>query len=144
MPTPPRTRTRVLELLSEGEAITSSELRARLGWPCSSGNVWAVVKKLHTERLIHIDSWKRSYGTKGAMGPRWKLGPGEDAPKPKNDRAADNRRYWHNLDPTLRQHRTQKYKGKTNPFTGLYIHAINQTARPVRKKGRPKNGRGKT
>lgn len=55
-----------------------------------------VLRELRECGLVHISKWKRSLDVGGAPLAMWKIGQGQDAPKPEPlGHRACNLRYWH-------------------------------------------------
>jgi len=100
---------KVLQALEVEHRCTSKRL-SELS-TLSESVIYVSVKVLKAQKLIYIAGWKRSYGTKGAMGPMWSLGSRSNVQKPRSDRSEDNRRYRRKLTPVIKKLRFKKYHG---------------------------------
>ena len=74
----PRVRSKALELLQAGKAITKHDLAKAA--PCHVGSALQALRKMHAEiENVRIASWCISHNQPL---PVYKLGLGEDAPRP--------------------------------------------------------------
>ena len=105
-----KTTERILQTLKEQGPKTTRELMSILG--ISDNTVWTHIQMLRSTKEVRIGGWKRSYGTRGRMGPRWTTSPGEDTSRPRNNRAADNKRYYNKLTPYAKRVRNSRNKGR--------------------------------
>ncbi|MEY8688460.1 MAG: hypothetical protein AB9M53_01090 [Leptothrix sp. (in: b-proteobacteria)] len=96
------TTDRILATLREVGPLTTAELADRLGVPQS--NIASAMVRLGRvaergpgtgARRAHITTWRHGLGT-ARLYPRpvWKVGHGDDAPRPVADQNAVKRRYW--------------------------------------------------
>ena len=88
----------ILEALQSPTAkkrgLTQGELQQRCG--ISMGCVNQHVHELHAKKVIHICGWKTDVGGThgGRFQARWRLGPGEDVPKPPPLTRAEIAKRW--------------------------------------------------
>jgi predicted ArsR family transcriptional regulator len=123
-PPPPRPdsfsirRAEVLAALRQHKKLTQPQCASLLGYRVEE--LRRVFDALHAQRSIYISDWKRSYGTGGGMARIFSLGAKPDAPRPKHDVRADNRRC------KQRQRALQKPKHAPrtlNPWANLLVGA---------------------
>lgn len=84
----------ICHVLQSGKALSSLEISQKIG--ISRQHVYAELRSHHPSD-VHVSE----YGERGPTGYRpklWKLGPGQDAPRPKPMTQAEmNRRRWKNI-----------------------------------------------
>ncbi len=128
MSVPSPTRDKILTLLRDTGPMTAAELSDALGM--RRQQVDCAIRKTRAHKgFMHITGWKRSLGTRGAMGAIWAAGPGRDAKQPEPlTKAQTNASYYQKHKAVIRLKARATYG--TAPAGALGYMAIALGARP--------------
>lgn len=106
----PTTRNAIVALLTEHGPLHVAAMAALLNKNFQT--VQSAIRLMRDQRMIHIDGWKRSIGTRGAWGAIYALGNGPDRRPPNVDQHKQaNERYREKYREVLRR-RMRARRGK--------------------------------
>jgi DNA-binding CsgD family transcriptional regulator len=81
------------------------------------------LRRAHEENKVHVFDWNRCVGIQGSLGAIYRLGEGEDKPKPNRmSQRVYDKRYYRKHHTVMAARRAAK-AGTLNPFTQL-VHEV--------------------